>query len=132
MRVLRDYLILWLVPLAFAIGAFCFCFFLQQIFTVKGWGHALINGGVIELLLGSLYLVTHFGAFDMITYGVQDIFFHMNTNPGKVKKYKDYVDFVDQRRARNARIKAYPWPFIAYGGGMILAGIICLLVSTVI
>ena len=132
MRVLRDYLILWLVPLALAIGAFCFCFFLPQNFALLGWAHALINGAIIVVLFGGLYLVAHFGAFDMVTYGTQYIFFHMNTNPDKQKKYKDYVDYVDKRRERNAKIKAYPWPFLAYAGAMLLAGIVIRLVATVV
>ncbi|MBR5990314.1 MAG: DUF3899 domain-containing protein, partial [Bacilli bacterium] len=115
-----------------AIGAFCFCFFLQQNYVLLGWAHGLINGGIITALFGALYLVTHFGAFDMVVYGAQYVVFHMNTNPDKQKRYKDYVDYVDKRRERNTRLKAYPWPFLLYAGSMILAGIIIRLVATVV
>lgn len=127
---IRFNLILWPSVAVFAIGAFCFCFFMKSDYSMVGWMNAFFYGGGIVFLSGSLWLVARFGAFSMITYGVRDLFWHMNPRANKKeKKYEDYTDYVTQKREERKRKHFdFFWPFLSLGGAMIVVSLILYLV----
>lgn len=66
----------------------------------------------------------------MIAYGARDVVWHMNPSHDKQKKYKDYVDYVDKRREKNKKHGPYLWPYLAFGGTFLLAGLVLRLVCS--
>lgn len=129
-------IIMWSVALGLSIGVFCFCLFVPMVqrplHYVASWSEACISSGIIIALMGALYVVAHFGAFDMLAYGVRDVIWHMNPAQDKQKKYKDYTDYVEKRREKNRLHGPYFWPFLAFAGAFLLAGIILKLVASAV
>ena len=118
----KKNIILWAVTLGLAILVFCLGFFLKKEYNLVGWMNSCFYTGGIILCLGLLALMGHWGAFDFLTYGVRDIFFHMNPNADKQRKYRDYVDFVTQKKeARKKRHYDFLWPFLSIGLLLLIA-----------
>jgi len=118
------YLLYWLVALLLASGIFCLFFFISVNYSLIGYMNALLFSGVITIgSLGLLY-VYRWGAFDMLVYGIGDIFWHMNPSKNKIAKYDDYGDYREKKKEARSKNKFYFWPFLVIGFLAIAASII--------
>ena len=123
----RDQLISLGVCLVLAVTLFLVPFFLIKNYNLYGWSNVLAFDGVCIMMFGAFMGLHRFGAFDFFVYGVRDIFFHMNPNPGP-KPYKDYVDYRDQMMAKRKKHPPLFWSWIIVGALILIAGIIVRLV----
>jgi hypothetical protein len=122
-------LILWTVTGLVSVAVFCLLFFaIIRNDSLVGWHNALLISGVVVLCSGLLYLMAWAGTFEIFVYGFSDVFFHMNPSPNKTKKYKDYPEYVNAKREERKTKKPYFWPFLAFGGTLIIAAIVVYIV----
>jgi hypothetical protein len=118
-------LISWAATGLGSVAVFCIvlCAIIRD-YGLYGWTNATTISAVVVLLSGAMYLMVHFGAFDIFVYGFSDVFFHMNPSPTKVKKYKDYPDYVTTKKDYRKNHRPYFWPYVAFGGALLTAAIV--------
>lgn len=119
---IKARIIIWVSVTIYGIALFVAGLLIKQDFTYVGFMNSAFYTGGIVLFSGLLVLVSHWGAFDIFVYGFKDVFYHMNPNPDKTKKYKDYPEYLEAKKEIRARRKlVFFWPFLAWGGAYLVA-----------
>lgn len=124
----KYHLTVWAIAGILSIAAFLTVLFIKQDYSVKGWCDVTFLSGGIVLMLFLLYLVVHLGAFDIFNYGFRDLFYHMNPNKDKTRKYRDYPDFIEQQKKKRLAHKVYFLPFLVICGALLACAIVLRLV----
>ena len=120
----RNLLILSAVVLVASVGLFCLWFFIKQDYSLVGWMNACFFSGVVVLLSGLLALATHWGAFDMLGYGIRYIGWGIRAKTEN-RPYADYADYVAQKREKRGKSKYFfLTPFLSIGLALMLAALV--------
>ena len=128
-RILLHWIIFPLISIVSFVAALLIQLLAQnQPFNLFVLESCMMTSGIITLLSGGFVSVAYFGGFDMLSYGASSLFYHMRTNPGKVRKYKDYTEYVQARVDRNGGRPFYPWAWLSFGGILLIVGIILLII----
>ena len=118
----KTRIIIWSIVTVYGAALFVAGLFIKQDFTYVGFMNSVFYTGGIVLFSGLLVLVAHWGAFDIFVYGFKDVFYHMNPNPDKTKKYKDYPEYLQAKKDIRAQRKLVIfWPFLAWGSAYLVA-----------
>ena len=118
----KTRIIIWSIVTVYGVALFVAGLLIKQDFTYVGFMNSAFYTGGIVLFSGLLALVAHWGAFDIFVYGFKDVFYHMNPNPDKTKKYKDYPEYLEAKKEVRARRKlVFFWPFLTWGGAYLIA-----------
>lgn len=64
----------------------------------------------------------------MFAYGFKDVFFHMNPDKDKVRKYVDYPDYVEKKREERRKSRIYFLPYVIIGGAFLVTALVLRLV----
>lgn len=123
METWKKRLLNWAIAAAIAIGMFCLIFFISANYSLIGWMNALMFAGIVTLGAIGLLYVYRWGAFDMIVYGIGDVFWHMNPSKDKIAKYDDYGDYREKKKEARERNKVFFWPYLIIGASCFAASI---------
>lgn len=119
----QQYLINFIVAAIMAVAPFLIYMLATMNWTLMGLCNGFTLGAIVCLLGFLLYLVTRLGAFDMFAYGFKDIFFHMNPNKDKVKKYDDYADYLEKKKEERSRSRVCFIPYVVVGGAFLVTAL---------
>lgn len=86
---------------------------------MKAFCDAFFVSGVVLVCVGGLVFVSNGGVFDMITYGVKNLFWLFKKNPAD-RKYKDFYEY---REAMKEKKRSY--------GYMVIVGLAYIAVSLI-
>lgn len=119
----QQYLINFVVATIMAVVPFLIYMLSTMAWNLNGLCNGFTLGAVVTLFGFLLYLVTRLGAFDMFVYGFKDVFYHMNPNRDKVRKYDDYADYIEKKKEERSRSRVCFLPYIAVGGAFLITAL---------
>lgn len=122
---LKKHLVLWIIVSLVGVGFFSLVLFTRGNFAVQGYMDACFYPGMILLLVMGLIFVADTGFFDLPSYGLSSIFFHLfNTDQDKVFKYRDLAQYKKEKRDQRQYHRPYFLPFLVVGGLFIIAALV--------
>lgn len=117
----KEALTNWIMAGVMGVGTFLIYMLAKMDWSMLGWLNGFSLAGVVVILLFFLYVVVRLGMFDMLTYGVKDVFFHMNPNKDKVKQYKSYPDYLEKKKESRRKNPLCFLPYLVIAGSFLIA-----------
>jgi|GEM_PF-1248324 len=110
----------WVGILAINATLFTIYYFLHSTPILARLAEDFFICGMVTLLLGALYLLAYYGAFDLFYFGFRSVFSHMNPHYDP-SAHQDYAEYLASRSERRHLTRPYFWPFLGEGIAFLLA-----------
>lgn len=114
----KTYIITLVISIVLGVAIFLIYYFVQgqtMMASLNGTGMA----GVILIGLGLLLLVAHYGAFDTLSYGFNQMFASLFAK--EANKYNDMVSYKDDKNVRRANSSSYYYVMMLVGAIFLIA-----------